>query len=162
MALTIPEVRWTPSILVSASRAAWMISLLPIFEVMTNILFLKLTVLPLPSVSCQKVAAVLKEATTQHSTAMQHSVELLKQLEPLYQIDEEIVQGSRQPGYSARPYYAFATRSDGRSDRHPKNASVQLAYDAQLYFDQILWFLGMDIWTKRKAERCLRHQVGIY
>ena len=49
--LTTSVVIWASSTESSASRAAWMISLLPMFDVMTKMLFLKLTVLPFPSVN---------------------------------------------------------------------------------------------------------------
>jgi hypothetical protein len=78
-----------------------------------------------------RVVCSLKDAATQVSTPMRHSIELVKKVEALVteedaivaeeaSVSAEVLEGTSKP-------YGFIIRSDGGSDRNPKNASVQLA-----------------------------------
>ena len=75
-----------------------------------------------------RVVCSLKDAATQSSTPMHHSIEPVKKIEALVVEEDTLVSraaGSLLEGTS-KPY-SFIIRSDGGSDRNPKNASVQLA-----------------------------------
>ena len=77
-----------------------------------------------------RVTCCIKDAATQHSTAMRHSVEFVHQVHSIVQSDDLIHQATTPntplPSMSSMPYM-FAMRSDGGSDRNPKHASVQIA-----------------------------------
>jgi len=84
--------------------------------------------------------AVLKDGTTQHSTAICNVVELVQQLTHLIPLDAIAMNTHVREdlhGEVDNAPFCYALRSDGGADRHPKNALVQLAY---LYF-----FLKMDV-----------------
>jgi hypothetical protein len=75
-----------------------------------------------------RVVCSLKDAATQSSTPMRHSIELVKKVEALVAEQDALVSqegGTLLEGRS-KPY-GFIIRSDGGSDRNPKNASVPLA-----------------------------------
>jgi hypothetical protein len=77
-----------------------------------------------------RVTCCLKDAATQHSTAMRHSVEFIRQTKSIVESDDQIHQQTTPntplPEMASMPYM-FAMRSDGGSDRNPKHASVQIA-----------------------------------
>jgi hypothetical protein len=82
------------------------------------------------------VTAVLKDACTQYSTAIRHSVELSTQIEQLVCDDNSAIGTNFPFGIRTVLPYGFYIRSDGGSDRNPKNASVQISY--------IYMFLRLD------------------
>jgi len=84
--------------------------------------------------------AVIKDGTTQHSTAVRNVVELVQQLTHMIPLDTIAMNTHQQEDLHDKvdnAPFCYALRSDGGADRHPKNALVQLAY---LYF-----FLKMDV-----------------
>ena len=66
-----------------------------------------------------------KDGATERSIAMRHSLELTKQIQHFVKKDNKIMKEQYESEESTMPF-AFLIRSDGGTDRNPKNASVQI------------------------------------
>ena len=77
-----------------------------------------------------QVVCTLKEGITQYSTAFRHGIEMRMQLQGLIKKQDTFLTETGQihefPEGTCKPY-TLLVRSDGGSDRNPKNVSVQMA-----------------------------------
>jgi hypothetical protein len=101
-----------------------------------------------------RLICAVKDAATQLSVPMRHSVELIKKLDWLVKDeDTRLTEASRlsnTPESTTKPY-CLVLRSDGGTDRNPKHFSVKIA----MIFLMLLLDLDCSDWWKWKRGSAL-------